>query len=254
MKKSRNEVEQRRRSVIDIISKEENINAEELAHRLNVSPLTIRRDLQYWEDKNKIVRGYGKIELKSSISSFNEDLSDVENRKNLIAKKAVEFIEDGDTVFINTSSTALLILRYLKDKKVNVITNNANAVFFPKDYRVNILLTGGELREPKESMTGEFALSTISKVTANKCIIGCSGITSSIGITTKVLAEVPINELMLKNTTGKKLVLADSSKINHNDSFVSSSLDSIDYLITDIQADQTEIEKIKKLCVEIIEV
>ncbi len=254
MKKSKSEVEQRRRTILDILSKEEKITADILASRLNVSPLTIRRDLLYWESKNKVVLAYGKITLKESIHVFNNELSDIENRKNSIAKKACEFIDDGDTVFINTSSTALLILRYLKDKKVNIITNNANAVFFPKDYRVNILLTGGELREPKESMTGEFALSTISKVTANKCIIGCSGITSSIGITTKVLAEVPINEQMLKNTTGMKLVLADSSKINHNDSFVSSSLDSIDYLITDIQADPTEIEKIKNIGVKIIEV
>lgn len=254
MKKSKLEVEQRRRIIIDILSKEENINADKLADRLGVSAITIRRDLLCLESKNRVTLQYGKVELQKTFSEFHNDLSEIETRKNQIAKRAVDFIDDGDTIFVNTSTTALLILRYLKDKKVNIITNNANAVFIPKDYHVNVLLTGGELREPKESMTGEFALSTLSKVTANKCFIGCSGITSETGITTKILAEVAINELMLKNCTGLCIVLADSTKIGHNDSFVSSSLDEIDYLITDRFADTKELSAIEKQNVNILKV
>ena len=76
-----------------------------------------------------------------------------------------------------------------------------------------MILTGGELREPKESMVGEFATNNLSRVSANKTFIGCSGISSKVGITTAVLAEVAINELMLKQCTGTRFVLADSTKM-----------------------------------------
>lgn len=254
MKKSRKEVEQRRQIIMDILASEEAITANILSERLGVSAITIRRDLQYWEMQNRISTGYGKIKLQRTFIEQTNEQSKIENRKHNIAKRATHFVDDGDTIFINTSSTALLMLHYIKDKKINVITNNANAVFIPKDYRVNIILTGGELHEPKESMVGEIALNTISKVTANKCFIGCSGVTVESGITTKVLAEVPINELMLKNTTGQKFILADSTKIGHDDSFVSSSLKDIDYIITDSFADKKSLIEIIKNNVNIIKV
>lgn len=198
MKKPKSEVEQRRRLIIDLLMKEKNMKPEDLAHRLGVSTITIRRDLQCLENKQRVIRSYGSVKIQEHFTDHINDVGELEGLKNAIAKKTCDFIENRDTVFVNTSSTAMLILRFLKDKKVNIITNNANAVFIPKDYLVNVLLTGGELREPKESMTGEFALNNISKVTANKLIMGCSGITAESGITTKVLAEVPINELMIK--------------------------------------------------------
>ena len=114
------------------------------------------------------------------------------------------------------------------------------------------MLTGGELREPKESMVGEFAYNNLMRVSANKCFMGCSGISSSAGITTVVLAEVAINELMLRQCTGTSFVLADSSKVGHNHSFVSSELNKIDYLITDDHASKEHCESIKEKGVKII--
>jgi len=254
MKRAKNLVDRRRKDVLDLLKNEPTISPEEISKRMEVSALTIRRDLQYWETKHRIQRHYGGAKIIQLFSVAHNELSEIEDHKHRIAKKACEFIEDGDTIFINTSTTALLILEYIKDKKVNVITNNANAVFIQKDFKVSVILTGGELREPKESMTGEFALSNLSKVSANKCFIGCSGISGEVGLTTAVLAEVAINELMLKQCTGQSYVLADSTKVGHNHSFVSSSLRKINTLITDEHARKIECELIEAKGVTIIKV
>jgi DeoR/GlpR family transcriptional regulator of sugar metabolism len=82
--------------------------------------------------------------------------------------------------------------------------------------------------------------------------MGCSGISPSAGITTAVLAEVAINELMLRQCTGTAFVLADSTKVGHNHSFVSSELNKIDYLITDSNANKSDCEAIKEKGVKII--
>jgi len=254
MKMHRSVVDERRKAILTILSKEPEISAEALALRLHVSPVTIRRDLQYWEEKNRISRHYGGAKIVQSFQEAHSELNDIEIRKNKIAKRAAEFVEDGDTIFINTSSTALLILSYIKGKRVNVITNNANAVFIQKDFKINVILTGGELREPKESMVGEFALNNLSRVSSNKTFIGCSGISAEVGITTAVLAEVAINELMLRQSTGTRFVLADSTKIGHNHSFVSNTLNRVDILITDTLADEAECEAIAEKNVRILKV
>ena len=254
MKVQKSVVEQRRNLVLNILSKEPDITADALALRLHVSPITIRRDLQYWEEKNRITRFYGGAKITQTFLEAHSELSEIEIRKNAIAKRAAEFIEDGDTIFINTSTTALLILSHIKNKKINVITNNANAVFIQKDFNINVILTGGELREPKESMVGEFAINNLSRVSANKTFIGCSGISSKVGITTAVLAEVAINELMLKQCTGTRFVLADSTKIGHNHSFVSNTLSRVDILITDDMADEEECKAIEEKNVRILKV
>lgn len=252
MKQSKKVVSQRRQRILNELSENSNLSADDLAAKLNVSALTIRRDFQFLEEHNRIQRHYGGAKVVENFLDYSNrnDLS--ENRKNLIAKKGAEFVQDGDTIFINTSSTALLVLKYLGEKKVNVITNNANAIHIKRQPNINIFLTGGELREPKYSMVGEFAYNNISKVSANKAFIGCSGISAKVGITTAALAEVAINELMLHQCTGKRFVLAESTKVGHNHSFVSSSLDQIDMLITDNDADKDEIERINNNNVETI--
>lgn len=254
MKVHRSIVDQRRNLVLSLLTSEPDISAEELALRLNVSAITVRRDLQYWEEQNRITRFYGGARVVQSFYEAHSELNEIEIRKNAIAKRAAEFVEDGDTVFINTSSTALLILSYIKGKKINVITNNANAVFIQKDFNINVILTGGELREPKESMVGEFALNNLSRVSANKTFIGCSGISSKVGITTAVLAEVAINELMLKQSTGMRFVLADSTKVGHNHSFVSNSLSRVDILITDTMVNPEECKAIEEKNVRVLKV
>jgi DeoR family transcriptional regulator, fructose operon transcriptional repressor len=254
MKRHKKLVDERRNQLLFELSISPNIKVDELAQRLRVSPLTVRRDLQFWEDKERISRHYGGATL---IETFQQscNVNDIkELRKNAIAKKAAEFVDDGDTIFVNTSSTALLILKYIKHKRVNVITNNANAIFIQKDNLISVLLTGGELREPKESMVGEFAYNNLSRVSANKAFIGCSGISAQVGMTTAVLAEVAINEVMLRQCTGPRFVLADSTKVGHNHSFVSSSINKIDYLITDNAASEEYLVQLRDKNVKIIQV
>lgn len=247
-------IETRRKEILKLLEENPSLNAQELSEHFKVSALTIRRDFQYLEDRNCIQRFYGGVHLVEGFRDKDKRDTLIERRKNLIAKKAAEFIENGDTIFINTSTTALLILKYLKGKKVNVITNNANAVYVQKDHNINVLLTGGELREPKESMVGEFAYNNLMRVSANKCFMGCSGISASAGMTTAVLAEVAINELMFRQCTGTSFVLAESSKVGHNHSFVSSALNKIDILITDDHANHEACESIHEKGVKVIKI
>lgn len=235
-------VDQRRNHIMDKIRELGEVHVEDLSQHLHVSPLTIRRDLQYWEDFGEVERFYGGAKLihASHNPMTNKDFIH-EPCKHAIAKYAAQYIQDGDTIFINTSSTSLLVIKYIKNKRVTVITNNGKAIYIDRDPLVTVILTGGELRTPKEAMVGDLAISNLNKVSANKCFIGCSAMSMESGISTAILQEVTINETMMKQCKGEIFILADHSKIGQTHNFKSGSIKDVDYIITDKQADQMEL-------------
>lgn len=238
MKMNKAIVDERRNKIMEVIQKNGKALVDDLAESLNVSPLTIRRDLQHWEELGAVERFYGGAKLIQNFVEINDLYDSNEPYKHAIAKYAAQHVQEGDTIFINTSSTALLVLKYIKNKRVTVITNNGKAIFMEHDPLVSICLTGGELRIPKESMVGDFALNNLNKVSATKAFLGCSGLSVKSGMTTAILQEVAINELMINRCIGETFVLADHTKIGNDHSFISGDIHSFDYLITDKKADE----------------
>lgn len=230
-------VDERRRRVMQEIQLNGSVSVDTLAITLAVSPLTIRRDLQFWEEQGAVERYYGGARI---IQSFveNDDMRSNEPYKHAIAKYAAQYVQDGDTIFINTSSTALLVLKYIKGKRVTAITNNGKAIFMDHDPLVSIVLSGGELRIPKESMVGDFALNNLNKVTVDKSFLGCSGIDVKAGMTTAILQEVTINEAMISRCRGDVFLLADHTKIGNVHQFIASDIHNFTYIITDTSANE----------------
>ena len=254
MKRHKSIVDNRRQRIYQILQENGTVKVDTLCEILDVSSLTIRRDLEYFENQKLVERFYGGAMLVNQIVVRDDITKNNALAKHAIAKKAAEFIEHGDAIFINTSSTALLVLTYLKNKRVTVITTNGKAIFMDKDPSISVVLSGGELREPKESMVGEFAINNLSKVTASKSVLGCSGISAEAGITTAVLQEVAVNEIMLTRCTGPRLILADHTKIGYEHSFISGSIDKVTILITDTLANKNTLAEIAAKGVRVIQV
>ena len=162
MKMNKAVVDARRNKIMQKIQSQGKAAVEDLAEELQVSPLTIRRDLQFWEEMGAVERYYGGAKLIQHFVENDDPQLSNEQYKHAIAKYAAQYVQDGDTIFINTSSTALLVLKYIKNKRVTVITNNGKAIFMDHDPMVSICLSGGELRIPKESMVGDFALNNLN--------------------------------------------------------------------------------------------
>ena len=117
MKSSRADIEKRRDRVLKISEYRTNVTVDELAKKLETSAITIRRDLEYFEKKKLIERYHGGASISKVNFTTNIFSSSLTINKHAIAKAAARFVEDGDTVFINTSSTALLMTEYIKAKK-----------------------------------------------------------------------------------------------------------------------------------------
>lgn len=254
MKRSKNIVEERRNKVLELLKVNESMNAQDLAEMLGVSPLTIRRDFQYLEDHKKVERFYGGAAVVDSPLPDEAAMDTVSLYRERIAQYAAGLVEDGDTIFINTSSTALQMIKYIKNKRVTVITNNGKAIYTEHSPEVSIILSGGELREIKGAMVGEFALNNISKVTAKKSFVGCVGLSAENGMTTEMHSEVHINQLMLRRVTKMAYILADHTKIGKNSSFVSCPPEEIVHVITDELAPEHELKKLRSMNIGLTQV
>ncbi len=254
MKNNRTFIENRRKKIIEALEQHGSIKVEKLSAELHASPLTIRRDLDYLEQLGLVERFYGGASLRKNPTGQSLGDSDNTMHKHAIAQRAAQFVNDGDTIFINSSSTALLMLKYITAKMVTIITNNGNAVFNHVHDNITIVLTGGELRAPKEAMVGEFALNNLNRVTAVKSFLGCSGLTSEEGFTTAAMHEVAINQLMLSRVTGERYILADYTKIGKKHNFISGSPDQISCIITNTESDKTVMDSLAAQGIKVIQV
>lgn len=242
MKVSKQIVDKRRSDVMKYIQENQNATVDELADRFNISAVTIRRDLQYWESVGAIERKYGGATLIEDYVNDNKTYDRYRYMK-AIAKRASLYVEDNDVIFINTSMTSVMMIDYIKYKNVTIITNNAKAINSDPDSNVTIIFTGGEVRYPKHSMTGDIALKVLGTIIADKCFIGCSGLSTN-GASTGLIKETSINKLMLERTKGKKFLLCDHTKVGLDFSYRYCDLNDVDYLITDTSSDDEILEEI----------
>lgn len=248
MKRELEYVEKRRNRILEIMKENPQVKVDQLAKELEVSLITIRRDLQALEDQKLLIRFYGGAKF-----SDPEEVEKCELLlyRKMIARYAATLVEDGDSLFINTSSNALQMTKYVSCRNVTVITNNGRAITSEHGAGVSIILTGGELRYPKEAMVGDFAIQNLQRIHAKKAFVGCSGLSPASGMTTEIAGEVKVNELMLKNATKGVYVLADHTKIGKNSSFTSAGIEAINYLITDEKAPEDVLEELRSAGVQI---
>lgn len=240
MKSKRGIIYKRKQYILKELKENGQVLVDDLAKQLQVSQITIRRDLDEFQSEGLVERFYGGATLiegalSEDPSHDDEDAGEASRPgcKDAIARAAADMVEDGDIIFLNSSSTALQILKYLKNRHVTVVTNNANAIREELDPRVELVLTGGEVTQRKKSLVGDVALQMLHKLRADKCFIGVSGINIAGEITTAVLQETMINSLMIEQSKGCKVILADHTRVGSQNNFVISTLDQVTHVVTD---------------------
>ncbi|MGG5317444.1 DeoR/GlpR family DNA-binding transcription regulator [Enterococcus sp. AZ072] len=253
MKNSIVAIDKRHAEILEILEANHQMTTQELAEALDVSLSTIRRDLNLLEEKNDIIRKYGYC-IFNYDNKRDFDQSGPERIKQAIAREASKHVQDYDTIFINSSSTALKTIDYLNSEHLTIVTNNLKVNYSPHNANYNYILTGGEMRFPKEALVGDIAMNTISSMNADVCIIGCSGVSLESGVTTKIINEAKINELMINHTIKRKVLVADHRKIGLTSQFKIADISVFDYLITDQFSSPETLKEIQKMGVKVIQI
>ena len=238
--------------MLAMIRERQTIRVEELATHFQVSLMTIRRDLQALEDKGLIGRFYGGATVDSRPAPVSER-DELALYRQLIGRYAASLVEDGDSLFINGSSTALGLLDYVGLKNVCVFTNNGAAVSHAFPAGVEVTLSGGVLRGQSHLMTGDCAMRNLLMTQAEKAFIGCVGISPDGEILCGIPTELGINETMISHAH-EYFILADYTKIGKAGTYASCSLEKTGTIITDERAPANIVEQLRTIGMTVVQV
>ena len=262
MKTSKRVILSRQDEILSYIQRNNYIKISELAKAFGVSTATIRRDISTLEESGEDIRCKGGIciaDTGNGLPKFDNEryFSSHTQEKEAIARKTAEFIEDGDTIFINGSSTAFRIIPHIKGKSVTIITNNGRSLFADRNYGTDLIIIGGEVignamaGNMKMSMTGALAVEMISRISTTKCILGVSGISAEGGLTSMAVQDPAVNRAMIQHCNGPVIIAADHRKVGIRHNFLFGSLSDVSRLVTDTGSDPEELENIRRAGVEI---
>ena len=238
----------RQQYIINRVAEDSNVTIELLASELNVSEMTVRRDLKELESKEQIIRTSNSILLKDSflneVPFVKKQLVNIEEKR-LIAKKAMQFIKPDETILLDAGTTTLEICKLLKneDFTVRVVTNDIKAAAELIDSHHEVIILGGTVQQNIGSMYGAQTIDVLNNIRVNVSFVGTQAMTLDDGIFAPTIEKAKVKRLMMKCGQAAYLVV-DSSKMNHTSFAKISDFSEFNAIITDDLIDQNELEKL----------
>jgi DeoR/GlpR family transcriptional regulator of sugar metabolism len=247
---------QRREKILDLIKEDGHAKVLQLSKIFKVTEVTIRQDLEKLEKDGYIEREHGGAYLKNvGVLVKNMSLQNQENleEKATIARKAVEYIHNGDTIILDSGSTTTEIAKQITGfKNLTVITNSLNiALLLGADPEINLVLTGGEFKAPTLSLTGQKAADFFENLHVDKLFLATAGITLKSGLTYPSISDICVKRAMIDSANEVYLV-ADSTKIGKSSFASLGALSLIDYLFTDSKINEDSIEMFNRHDIKLI--
>ncbi|MDD3726318.1 MAG: DeoR/GlpR family DNA-binding transcription regulator [Candidatus Ratteibacteria bacterium] len=249
-----------KKRIAEILEKNGTVSVSELAPVLKVSEFTIRRYLEELEKDNILTRTYGGAVKKYNDLSpeffFREKAKRHLQEKKIIAELAISLIKEGETIFLDTGTTTLEIAHLLarSEKNLVVATNSLPVVSVISQVPcIKVFVLGGFLRHELMDFAGPFSTKEIGILNFDQVFLGVDGISAESGLTTTDITTAKVEEAVMDRTRTINIV-ADSSKIGKVSLIPYGSIKERKVqriLITDFHANKEELERIKKVGIEV---
>ncbi|RGD75493.1 DeoR/GlpR family DNA-binding transcription regulator [Anaerofustis stercorihominis] len=227
----------------------------ELSQIFDVSVSTVKRDIETLCSKKLLRKVSGGVAIIArdfivGYSNYDSVSLDLSNKVN-IAYALNEFINDGDTLFIDQGYICNAAFQFLKAADLTVASTSIPILTTIKDNVSHLFALTGEIIQPKNVIRGYTLLDVMDTITTDKIIFSCDGINSNYRLVMNVEEDNAVLSKMLK-MPGEKILLIDSSKIDRNSLFVNSDISKVDIMITDEGISEEFAEGIKDKGVKLI--
>lgn len=210
---------ERRASIARMAEQRGSVRVSELSRLFDVTEETIRRDLEELENNGYLKRTYGGAVSVTGTGlelPFARRVETRQKEKSIIARYAVTLIQEGETIILDASTTALWVAKHLIDRRdLTVVTNSIQTVMeLAGRPGINVICTGGNLRDRILAFAGPLAERAISGYYVDKVFISGKGLSPDGGLTDSNELEVELKKAML-GAAKEKIALVDSSKLGH---------------------------------------
>lgn len=248
--------EERQNTILDELMKAGSVQVTDLSAQLEVSSVTIRKDLTELEREGKLYRSHGKAILINPFMNnrsvnVKEKLNTEEKR--LIGMEAAKLITPDDSIVLASGSTIHALAGQIKPQGKLVVVTAALQVTqtLTAHDNVEVLQLGGSVRHSSLSVVGKSAEQMLEGCSFSKLFIGVDGIDADFGISTTDLREAELNRVMMERSQ-KTIVLADSSKFGRRGFAKICNLEDVDMVITDSGVPDTVRQQLEELGIDLV--
>ncbi|MBO0454216.1 DeoR/GlpR family DNA-binding transcription regulator [Candidatus Enterococcus murrayae] len=230
----------------------------QLAEELKVSRPTIRSDIdklaKKYDDLHRVHGGvtYKEKENQASLSEmilgYNERIFSNRDRKKEIAEKAIDYIVEGETILLDSSSTCFEFASLLSklDKRLTVITNGlSTAAVLKQNPSISVIIIGGLVKLNSNTVYDEFDINISTSFNIDKYFFSASGVSIDNGFSEFNFMEVKHKRLNVLNSK-QTIALIDSTKFLKDSSSTFCKMDEVNLLITDSKIDYETFETFNK--------
>lgn len=248
--------EDRQGAILEQLLSQESVLVSDLATSLDVSLVTIRKDLTELEKAGKLYRSHGKAILINPFTnnrSVNEKEKLNTEEKQLIGSEAVKMLVKNDSIILASGTTIhALACNIQPEGKLTVVSASLQATMsLSGNENIDIIQLGGMLRHSSASVVGQYSMEFLRGCSFSKLFLGVDGIDVDFGISTTDIREAELNRAMMQ-AAQKTIVLADSSKFGRRGFAKISGMEDIDTIITDAKIPHAVAKRIEEMGIDLI--
>jgi DeoR family transcriptional regulator, aga operon transcriptional repressor len=249
-------ITERHQFILQKLQEDGKVDIQDLTDTMQVSSVTIRKDLKLLEEKNLLFRTKGGGSIKNPYTNekpINEkEFINVEQKRK-IAKAAVSIAIQTDSIIIGSGTTVFELSRALFPSKHLFVITPALKVALELYNRPNVevLQLGGLIHGSSAAAAGAFAERILEDISADILFLGVDGIDLEFGLTISNLTEASLNQKMIQ-LAQRVVIMADSTKFERRGLGRICSLDQVEYIITDDGVSPTIVKSLEERGVQVI--
>lgn len=246
---------ERHKLILDILQMQGGVSVADLADRVKVSEVTIRKDLTFLEKQNKLYRTHGKaIPIDPYIG--DRHVKDKEKQfvleKRAIGKSAASLVHEHDSILMASGTTILYAAKEIAEiNDIIVISASVSASsLLSQNKSIEVVQLGGMVRESSLSVVGSFAEDMLKYFNCSLLFMGSDGVDLEFGVTTTNMMEANLNRMMM-DTSQQTVLLVDSSKFGKKGFSKICDIDKVDRIITDEGIPQVYLDNLQEMGIEV---
>ncbi|HMC32517.1 MAG: DeoR/GlpR transcriptional regulator [Acidobacteria bacterium] len=247
--------EERRRAILDLIQRDGRVLVADLAQQFETSQVTIRKDLEILHGNGLVHRTHGGALPSRDGALADPTLREKEKlhrkEKLRIADAAAKLVQEEQVIILDSGTTTTAIAHALRGfHKLTIITNAVNIAAELAGSEVEVILTGGTLRQNSFSLVGPIAEDTLRRLNADVLFLGVDGFDVHYGLSTPNLLEAKVNRVMVE-VSRMTVAVCDASKFGRRSLSLIAPPTALHHVITDHSAPKLDIKTLKKAGIEV---
>ncbi len=248
--------DERRKQILERVGQRGFASVAKLAESLEVSEMTIRRDLGILASQGQIARHHGGASAEAD--AIQLEIPFYWRRrvhlaeKALIAQQAAQLLRPDEVIFLDSGTTTLEVVPHLNQERLAVFTNSLPALhLLARSRHIQLHCIGGELLSDNQCFVGSEAVAAVEKLYADVAVMATTCLSIERGLTNRISAEAQLKAAMIRNA-GRVILVMESAKFNRQTLYPVCDIGEVDTLVTDAGMSTADIARIEASGVQVI--